>query len=696
MQKQSGTSCPYKRKDSNGKSLLYWSAMALVILVALWLRGDDLIAWHAQPHRAFYNDQPLLINFDGYYYLSLARDLCEGTYTRIDKLRGVPESPQRPVVPPMISLMVAGLAMLAPVSMAWIAVLMPPLLGLLLSLPLALFGRLYGGRFMSLVAVAMGLFPSYYVYRSHLGWFDTDCLNVTFLLLVCYFFIRFGLEGQRRRYGYLAAAFATYGLFLLWWDQAPAVVTLISLSPLVVVLLLHYRPKGSERWIAIGIGLVFLGGVFIWQGTDGVKILYHKGLGQLSYISKQQPDDFPNVGVSIKEQEKTQLTDLAAQTTGHLFSFSLGLAGLAMLVWRLKSRAAALIVPFGIGCLSFLFARRFLIFLNPFLAIGLGFMAQWLWGLRQKWWPYRYAVPLLVAVTLFVPFKQSLHLTFWPKEIPPMVEGMDLLSQNSSKEALVWAWWDHGYPLLYWAQRATVNDGSLHGGLRTVSNAIPLATHSSRLSVNFIRFYVVHGTTGMEKLFDATQSVAKGMSLLEEVLMAGPDQASRLIAAAGLAPVDRWRSFFFPDADRECYLFLDLRLARTTYWWHWFGTWDAQQQTGTHAIFKLFPNSQRQGRVVAAQGLSADLEKGLVRLKTKYYPLKRACLKEGQAWKTVEYSHQRGMLFSYDPQARVAAVMDDAFAGTVFSQLYVFKQPDSTRFRLHAENYPFYQIWKIR
>lgn len=682
-------------KWTRGKHLLYWSAMILVILAAIGLRTDDLIAWHKQPHRAFYDDRPLLINFDGYYYLSLARDLRQGTYFPVDALRGVPESPMRPTVPPLLSLLTAVLDRLLPVSLEWIAVLLPPLLGILLAVPLMLFGRLFGGRMMSLTAAAMGLFPSYYVYRSHLGWFDTDCLNVTFLLLICYFFIRFGILAQRRRYLYLAAAVTTYGLFLLWWDQTPWVVTLISFSSLVVVSVLYYRPNGRERRVAICVGAVLVVGIFFWQGAGVVGSIYQKGFGQLFYISKQQPDAFPNVGISVKEQKKAHFNDISTHTTGHPVSFSFGLAGLAMLAWRFRGRAAALIVPFGIGCLSFLFARRFLIFLNPFLAIGFAFAAQWLWDLRLKWRLFQFLVPPLVAASLFIPFNQSLRLTFWPKEIPPLVEGMDLLSQAAPEDALVWAWWDHGYPLLYWARRATINDGSLHSGLRTVSNAIPISADSPLLAANFMRFYSVRGIGGMEKLFAEVQGPGRGMKLLENVLMADQERALPLIAEAGLEPAEQWQRFFFPDVSRPLFLFLDLRLARSTYWWYWFGKWDVDTQTGEHPEFKMFPNCRRRGDEIFGRDVLIDLRQGVLFTKGKAYPLKKAFLRNGRLWRGHDYARDPGWILTYDAGQHMVAVMDESFFTSIFSQLYVFKKPDPKTFSLIAERYPYYQIWKV-
>lgn len=708
-----------ERRLTKRKFLVSIVLLVVILMSALWLRTDDLISWYQHPHRAFFNEQPILINFDGYYYLSLARDLMQGTYDPVHALRGVPQSPPRPFPPPLMSVVAAMLGTITPVSLNWIATLLPPLLGIALAIPLFLLSRLYAGRTMALAAVAMGLFPSYYVYRSNLGWFDTDCLNVTFLLLVCYFFIRFGIEQGRRRYAFLAGGAVTYLLFMLWWDQTPAVVTLICLSPLIIVILLYYRPTGREKIAALVLGTVALAGVMIWQGPKIIVAPFQKAVGQFSYISKQQSSDFPNVGVSVHEQRHMALKEIISKTTAHPLSFVIGLAGLAGLFWQHKRRAAALMVPFAIGCLTFLFARRFLIFLNPFLAIGFGFAAHWLWQLRLRWPALRYVVPLIIFVLLFIPFKGSLgkfrwpsagaaqagqskgllpkldRVVYWPKEMPPIVEGMDAVNRLTDEASVVWAWWDHGYPMLYWAERATINDGSLHGGLRTVINGIPLAAHQPKLAANFMRFYTVRGTKGMARLFETLESSAKGMAVIEQVLSAEEKDVTAILSEAGLTPAAQWRSFFFPEKSHELYLFLDLRLARTVYWWHWFGTWDVASRDGIHPQFKFIPNCIRNGDVVFGAGIQVNLEQGQARWKNAGIKFSAAWVHDGKQWHQKAYPHDTDMIFVYTPQTRLAYIMDKSFTETLFANLYIFENPDPRYFSLVSENFPYYQIWKV-
>lgn len=680
-----------KRPDS----IIHWFVLIVILLLALWVRMDDLIAWQRQPQRAFYHQRPILINFDGYYYLSLARDLMRHTYAPSDPLRGVPEAQPRPWPPPMISVLAAAAASLTHSALDWIGVLLPPLLGLMLALPLYLLGRLYGGTMMALVATAAGLYAPYYVYRSSLGWFDTDCLNVALAFLVTYLLIRFGLETRRRRFLFLVGALMLSGLFLLWWDQARAVVLLICLSPLLIVVVLFYRPRGRERRVAIGTAAAIIVATMLWIGPRAMTTPFQKAGGALNYISKTQAGAFPNTGLSVFEQKRLGFEDLIEKTTGHLIPFLIGILGLGWLFFRQKKTAAPLLLLFILGCFSFLFARRFLIFLNPFITLGLGFVCQQLWDLRKKWPYLSLAAPAVAVGLCLFPARASLAKIYWPKEIPPLIEGMDRLAQNSTADAVAWAWWDHGYPMLYWSERATINDGSLHSGIRTVCNALPLMDQSQQSAANFMRFYASKGIRGLKQLFDALGSPDRGMRLIQKVMAAGPRNADHPISEAGLSPAAQWRDFFFPSDRRDIYLFLDLRLARTTYWWSWFGTWDPALKDGRHAQFKLIRNCSRQGDRIKGPGLAADLAGGRVTYNGRSYPLSETIIREGARQSRTAYRTPSGLVLVLQKDTGICALMDPSFAGSLFNRLYMLDAPDPIYFSLVAQRYPYYQIWKV-
>lgn len=656
---------------------------------------DDLKAWINQPHRAFHDGQPILINFDGYFYLSLARDLLEDRYSVYDELRGVPEPQKRPMPPPMISLMTAAIAAITPFSLDWIATLLPVFLGITLAVPLYLFSRLYGGGLMAIVAICVGLCARYYVYRSNVGWFDTDCLNVTLALSVTYLFLRFGMISTMRRYLYLAGGFLVSLFFFLWWDQTHTAVVMIALCPLALVVALYYRPRGRERWLAIGVVVLIVISLLIWQGPRIFLLPLEKAMVAMGYVTKAQLGDFPNTAQSVMEQSRPDLQALARISTGHVVTFFLGIVGLVWLLISRKRQALPLLVLFGLGCFSFLFARRFMIFLNPFLAIGLGFAIQQLWDLQSRWPWARIAVPVGAAIVCLFAAKDSLQRVYWPKEIPPIVSGQQLLADQSSTDALVWAWWDHGYPIRYWSQRATINDGSLHNGPRTVSNAIPLSSENPRQAANFMHFYAVRGVQGLQAVLDQSGSPTKGMQVMRRVFAAGPEAAAPILNRSGLTPLNQWLDFFFPEQQREIYLFLDLRAARTTYWWHWFGTWDVAKQQGVHGKFQLIRNCRLDKRRIQGPNLSVDIDRGIFTWKQRKLPLARFYHNDGQTLKRSNYHRSSSWYFAFHEASGVGALIDRNFSETVFSQLYMFENPDSRYFSLHSQDFPYYQIWQV-
>jgi hypothetical protein len=70
-----------------------------------------------------------------------------------------------------------------------------------------------------------------------------------------------------------------------------------------------------------------------------------------------------------------------------------------------------------------------------------------------------------------------------------MIEGMARIRVKTPPDAVIWTTWSYGYIIIYWSERATVNDGQAHAGERTVYNYIPLATQSPRLAANFMQFF---------------------------------------------------------------------------------------------------------------------------------------------------------------------------------------------------------------
>jgi hypothetical protein len=679
-------------------------AFLLILGVGLLVRIEDIRDWNVHPELALYKGEPLLTTFDGYFYLTLARDLAEGTYTPIDNNRDVPKGVSKRFPPPLISVIAAGLAKITPLSLNWIGAVLPALLGLLLALPIYALGHFYGGPAMGLTAALMGLLSHYYVYRSSLGWFDTDCMNVTWATGAAYCFLRFGIEVGQKRYLYFSCGMLIFLLFLWWWDSTPQVVTVVSMLPLAVALIFFYRPGRREACIFFGAAGLGIGVILLWMGPDLPLKIFRHVASTFHYIStKEVVGIWPPIGATISEEAVPSLNEIVAKTTDSLPAFFLAGAGLAGLFYRRPKESLFISVPLILAALSFLFAKRFMIFLAPVTALGIGYAISEIWYWRRRFAVLFLLAPILLIFLVWPALKKDMTKTFWPKEPPHLIAGMDLASKETPEDAVIWAWWDHGYPLNYWARRGTVGDGMLHGGHRSFYNGLPLATHDERLAANFMRFYVNSGMGGIENVYRAVgNNPARGVNLIKKVLSVGPEKARELLATTELAPVenlqnmDQWLRFFYPEKTRPVYLFLDWRLTITSYWWYWLGTWDVEKRDGMHPTYKAFYSmSEENGHIKGSEGLDIDVEKGELRTGNRIIDLTHLVKREKQRVLTKNYQRNHGLRFEMFVPARFGALMDAHISKSVFNKLYLRHTYKSKYFRPVVMNTPSYQLWEV-
>ncbi|MGV1100365.1 STT3 domain-containing protein [Thiovibrio sp. JS02] len=678
-------------------------SLLAIMCFGLWLRFDDLQEWQENPQNAFYNGEPTLVTFDGYYYLSLARDLSRDTYQPVDAKRGVPDSPGRPFPPPLLSVLLSTASQLTHLPLNWVGALLPAFLGILLALPLYGFGRSLDGRLMGLSAAVLGLGSIYYVARSSIGWLDTDCMNITWTMSVAYCFFRFGQGKDYRRYYFLLGGIFISLLFLWWWDQASAVVVTICGLPLVVALLLFYRPGKREAMIFYALLLFGLFLFFFWKGPDVLVTVGRSILEKLQYIAKEDAGIFPNIGVSISEQRAVSLQTLVDNTTGSGLLFVLAVGGLLFLFWKKPKESLFLLAPFSLSFFAFFYAERFLIFLSPILALGAAFFISRLWAVTAVK-VLRYAALLFLFLFVNGSADKALSRTIWPLVPPQIVAGMALAAQQTPADAVLWSWWDHGYHLLYWADRATVDDGSVHGGERTFWTALPLVQSDQRLAANLMQFYVSRGLRGIKKvyaLFDNNQ--ARGIEFIKEIMAAGPEGARGLLdkyqfsLPGQFQSTDDWLRFFFPAASRPLYLFLDHRMMRASWWWYWFANWDFEKKESRHPFYNIYLNVSISAEMVRGLGgIQVNLKTGHLQQGNEGVDLLSVHINDGE--NVISHSYDNGTkgFFHVNVPGKFAVLQNHDMVDTLGNRLYVLAENDQVYFRPVILRSPIFQLWEVR
>jgi len=692
------------RKTTPWHTALEILAVACIIALGIFCRLEDLSQWKKIESRTFYDNKPIHTTFDAWFYLSLAQDIVDDTYTQPDERRGVPQSPPRPEPVPLISVLAAAIVKTTSFSMCWVGAVLPAVFGPLLVIPLYMIGRFYGGVVCGLLSSLMSVLYPFFIIRSNVGRFDTDCLILTFALGAVYLFLRFGISRNRLRYIYLCAGFLVSALFLWWWDQAQAAVYALTGLPLLLALVFYYRPKFREGLIFYCI-LIF-GGIaaIMYFDPDLPFRIAGRLWREFLYITKDQSGNFPNVGKTISEQFTPDIQQIIKSTTTNTAAFLFAVCGFVLLLWRRRSHAP-LLLPFIImSYLALTTANRFILFMIPLIALGTGYAFSVIWQGLRKIQPLNTLICMALAALLCIPlFTLNARSIRQPKEPGFMVKAMHLIREKTPKDAVIWAWWDHGYALTYYARRATINDGSIHAGELTVLNALPYTTDSFRLAANFMQFYVARGLSGIHRIngqFD--DNPEQGLQFIKTVLEAGPETARNIIEEAGLKPdagctaTDDWLRFFFPGKKRPLYLVCDNLLNRTAHWWYWFGTWDIDKKDGTHPKFKAFKQvSVDRETIKGSRNLVIDRAAGSFIDKNRRLPLARIVHHSRTGSRTLNNYWRPGLNFEFNSKFRNGAIMDADIAESVFSRLFIRLSPDRTYFKPVINSPPYFQLWKV-
>lgn len=682
-------------------------ALGLMTVMALgfWVRFAPFGAWKQHPERCFVEGDPLPTTFDAPYYMRLARDLVEGTYERRDLQRAVPDGVNRPWPAPLLSLLTAGIHTLSGASIPWIALLLPAILGALSALCLYVPARNLMGPLGAVIACAAFVFSPFLVHRTNLGRFDTDSLNVGLPLLAIGWLMAW-VQARRRAGLWLAAAVMSVLLHAWWWDQSPQTPFVLAVIPMGTALVIRFR-AGDRRslWIVAALLLACAGAVFVFKGATPFLQAAERAWGQLMYmLVKQAPGDFPNIGLSISEQVRPTFEELGRSVAGH--PVVLGIAGVGLL-WLLirQPRALLFFAPFLVlGFGGVFFAQRLAVFTAPLVGLGLGGLVD---RLQHRLGSSRLAFggPLVVGIAMLVPAYVKVAQTVrWPSESAPVVQGMVEASRRTPENAVLWAWWDHGYHIQYWGRRGTLADGEIHGGELVVPLAIPLASPDDHFAADFMIFFSTRGSAGMRAFFQANNlNAAQGLAALKAMLSAGPDHCEAKAQELGLQRIPQensWRAFFFPEPPRPVYLFLDQLLLNTAYWWYWFGTWNPATKDGVHPAYRpIYPVAvwaDGPNRQPGAVGV--HLQRGELHLGDRIIPLGTLGLIGPDGSRTLfRYRSEGGPHLDVQRAAGLGVLMEGAPIGeSVFHRLFFVNAPPSSgRFRRIAHRPFVYQLWEV-
>lgn len=707
--------------------LAVFLALGLIAMIGLFLRADSLSHWLANPDRYFFDEQtrPLLLGVDGYYYLDIARELREGGYQPFDPNRQVPRGFERSSTPPLLSVLTAGLARIFPAApLEWIAILMPPVLGALLTIPAFLLGRALGqtlrlpwlaqakgnsaANMMGLATAFFAVISPFLVSRGVIGWYETDPLNVFFATLLAFFALMCAeASSPRRALGWFTAWALGFLLFLWWWDQSEVPVLALAGIPMLVTLA-RVAIRSPRSLVPLVASLALLGLVLaLWRGTDvlGPGQYLHKLTNLYSYIGSQETAIFRPAGEAVSEQKQVPLARLVRDTTGSWLPFGLALVGLATLIVALRVRGLYLTAIVLVSLLSFSGAR-FMIFVAPLFGLGMGFIAYIIWSLRWSRWRRAGLLGVLLVSTATTTITRAISYdTLAPRREPALFDAMLRLRELTPRDAVIWASWGHGHPLIHYTNRGTLGDGIYHPASLQYALNFPLVTPNPRLAANWAAFLVAHGVPGLEKanaLFgDGVNDWSTGMPRLQRLLalgIAGARQSLSHSDELSDEDLEQRLEFLFPGPTRPTYLFLNELLLTEA--WYLLGGWDFSKRSGAQAVYlplyQLRRKEKGQFRAASRAGrIAIDLRQGRVRIRQNQGLLRRATVLERSRLQELNYDDGRQFSAHLIPEAGFGLYASENAADTLLTKLYFELDFDSRFFTPVLINLPAYSVWRV-
>lgn len=231
--------------------LLLVSVVIVYAITFLQKQWDYSSFWKKNSQDYMVGNVTLLTNYDGYYWVKMARELDKGTLGKrqVEPTKGYPDLQMLAIkdTPSLLAVFISGFKNFTNGDYYRAAIFLVPVLAGLFVFPLFFyFYRLgYGAS-----AVYGGLFATFchaYYDRTNMGRVDTDLLNLFFPLLAACFILYINKDKSWRQN--LVCAFAT-GLTMYlftWWYQQPSFIFVYLLVMAVYLVLerIHWRQIGA-------------------------------------------------------------------------------------------------------------------------------------------------------------------------------------------------------------------------------------------------------------------------------------------------------------------------------------------------------------------------------------------------------------------------------------------------------------------
>ena len=542
---------------------LFLIALLLCFGLSVMVRYQQFATWKETPQQYFVENRPLMATLDAPFFLRWAREYNQGTYQGDHHLRNYPDNTiwlqqkrnPNATLPqlkkdvslfelPLLSAIIATLSPFFENNYYLTGTLLIPIFASLFILPLGLYFYNAGYPAAGLLGGLLGTFCAEYLIRSSIGRIDTDMLNLFFpafsswmILLAC--------QSPKAIHTYIYSILSGLGMLLFWWWYNRPGFTIAYFCILIVSLAI-YKKNYRTLLISAFLFMVFVTPPNLNGGIGSVTsfIGSYWNVGQVKQDDSQKSQKsvvYPNVYQTVSEAERVPMTAVLEKV---LNSSLLGWIGFLLfaILMVCKWRSLLPITPFLLlGLMSFRSSRRFIMFLAPFIGIGIGLLilisVRLVFEriqaalkapdskLNQKQGVALREPELQKKLVLLGYCKQgmaylAIAIFFWaihPRTAISFVPSPSIptaiyttfmeAKKRMEKNGVLFTWWDFGYALADAIEVATFHDGGGQNTPKTTFIARALISNSQQEMYDIIKFLATEGNSGLHLNQESPQSL---------------------------------------------------------------------------------------------------------------------------------------------------------------------------------------------
>jgi undecaprenyl-diphosphooligosaccharide---protein glycotransferase len=732
---------------------LFVGILLACFVVSVSARFQQFETWKLTPHAFFVGERPMMTTLDAPYWLRWAREYNEGIYNQEDVLRVYPKgtrtykvgsvpkkfldvSKNEGIAPtsarykdvPLLSFFIAHLAPFFDFNYYLAGTLLVPLLASLFILPLGIYFFWIGMPVSGLLGGLIGTFAGGYYMRSSIGRIDSDMLNLFFPMLAGLLLLLAG-KAKTERNILLYSMGAGLSLFLFQWWYGKAGFTLAYFMVLVFGLFVQ---QISFRTILVGAFLFVLCAqpATFMNGTGAVKgflksyFTIERAL-EVVIDNGATPASFPNTMTTISEADHVPMEEVfqrvLSNTTLDWVGFLL-FFGLAVVKWRVLLPLSPILV---LGLLSFQSSNRFIMYLAPFIGIGLGWLIQlavegtfYVLTQRRKvtkktlsadektnhsdpkivkqrhkgtkglktqipetgfrdtvltkvdWWNRARQGTLYLGMGVFfwlISGQTAISFVPGPSIHTGLYATFLEVKKRVPEDSALLTWWDYGYAITDATGLATFHDGGSQHSSKTYFIARGLISHDPDELFDIVQYLSTEGKRG----------IAENNTSPEALLAA--------VRNPQLKPWDPIYLFFTADMTGKYGAISKL------------GSWDLVNGGSKPRGYQNLACNKITNEEMNCRGAKIDLKAGKINDRVA---LKRVVfIRDGQVLREQEFGHAQGytlQLLVAGKQIVEVQLIDEVVFRSNYNQMFLLGRYDGELFEETYNAFPFSRLYKVK